>query len=107
MSVLGARLRSLREDRGWEPGQLAYKAGVSAAYVYKLENNERPNVSGVILARIAEILSALPADLQDRLAEAIIIQTEAAKAAFDARPGLDAERDDLREHRGGDRAASR
>lgn len=56
MPLRGARLRSLRESRGLEPGQLAYKAGISKSYVYLLEANERPNVAGVILERIAQAL---------------------------------------------------
>lgn len=54
--VLGARIKSLREHRGLDVGQLAYKSGVSAGYIYKLESNERPNVSGVILADLARAL---------------------------------------------------
>jgi transcriptional regulator with XRE-family HTH domain len=34
--------------------------------------------------RIAELLSTLPPSLQDRLADALIVQTEASKAAFEA-----------------------
>ncbi len=56
MAVIGARIRSLREDRGWEAGQLGYKAEVSTSMIYKLETNERPNVSGVILDRLATAL---------------------------------------------------
>ena len=55
--VLGTRIKSLREGRDWDVGQLAYKSHVSAGYIYKLENNERPNVSGVILAQLAVALS--------------------------------------------------
>lgn len=35
--------------------------------------------------RIAELLSTLPPNLQDRLADALIVQVEASKAAFEAR----------------------
>ena len=34
--------------------------------------------------RIAEVLATLPPDLQDRLADALVIQAEASKTAFDA-----------------------
>jgi len=52
--VLGARIKSLREYRGWDVGQLAYKSHISAGYIYKLESNARPNVAGIILAQLAK-----------------------------------------------------
>ena len=53
---LGPRLRSLREHRGLDVGQLAYKSGVHISTIHKIENNDRPNTSGVILARLADAL---------------------------------------------------
>jgi transcriptional regulator with XRE-family HTH domain len=57
MSIVGARIRSLREDQDLEVGQLAYKARVNKSYLHYIERGERPNVSGVILARIADALN--------------------------------------------------
>lgn len=56
MAVIGARVRVLREDLGLEIGQLAYKTGVSKAHLYRIEGDERPNVSAVVLERISVAL---------------------------------------------------
>ena len=56
MRVVGARIRALREDRGWDAGVLAYKTGVSASYIYKLETGGRANASADILGRMADAL---------------------------------------------------
>ena len=56
MSLLGARIRSLREDLDLDPGQLAYKANVHVSTIHKIESGERPNTSGVIVAQIAGAL---------------------------------------------------
>ncbi len=56
-SVIGARIKSLREYLDLEAGQLAYKARVDRSYIFYLERNARPNVSGVILGRIADALN--------------------------------------------------
>lgn len=56
MSLLGARIRSLREDLDLDPGQLAYKANVHISTIHKIESGERPNTSGVIIAQIADAL---------------------------------------------------
>lgn len=56
MRNIGARIASLREYLGLDPGQLAYKAGIDTSYVHRLERGERPNVSGEILARVADAL---------------------------------------------------
>ena len=53
---LGPRLRSLREHRGLEVGQVAYKSGVHISTIHKIEADDRPNTSGVILARLADAL---------------------------------------------------
>jgi transcriptional regulator with XRE-family HTH domain len=56
-AVIGARIKALREYLDLEAGQLAYKAKVDRSYIFYLERNERPNVSGVILGRIADALN--------------------------------------------------
>jgi transcriptional regulator with XRE-family HTH domain len=56
MSLLGARIRSLREERDLDPGQLAYKADIHVSTVHKIESGERPNTSGIIVAQIADAL---------------------------------------------------
>ena len=51
--IIGARIRSLREERGWTQGVLAYKADTTAAQISRLENNDRPSAGAVILGKIA------------------------------------------------------
>ncbi len=53
---LGPRLRSLREDRDLDVGQLAYKAGLHPSTIRKIEAGDRPNASGVLLVRLADAL---------------------------------------------------
>ena len=54
--VLGARVRSLREDRDLTQGQLAYKTDTTSAQISRIENNERPGVQAVTVAAIAQVL---------------------------------------------------
>lgn len=53
---VGRRLRRLREIKGWETNRLAREAGLSQSYIYKLEHDDRPNVAGVVLSRLATVL---------------------------------------------------
>ncbi len=55
-SDIGRRLRRLREIKGWETNRLAQEAGLSQSYIYKLEHDDRPNVAGVVLSRLATVL---------------------------------------------------
>jgi transcriptional regulator with XRE-family HTH domain len=57
MTLLGARIRSLREDLDLDVGQLAYKAQIHRSTIHKIENGDRPNTSGVILSTIADALN--------------------------------------------------
>ncbi len=54
--VMGKRIKRLRLARGLRVEQLAAKAGLSAAQIYRLQNDERPNVSALVLAHIAGAL---------------------------------------------------
>ena len=54
--VFGARVRALREARGWTQGQLAYKARTTAPQISRIENDERPGVQAVTIGRIAQAL---------------------------------------------------
>jgi transcriptional regulator with XRE-family HTH domain len=66
--------------------------GVSREYVFRLaghlRNRATTDAQRAELRRkvehIAELLADLPPDLQDRLADAIIVQAEASKAVFEA-----------------------
>lgn len=54
--IIGARIRTLREAKGWTQGQLAYKADTTAAQISRIENNERPGVQAVTIGKIAVAL---------------------------------------------------
>jgi len=50
------RIELLRKNKSWTQGQLALYAEIDRSYVTKLESGDAPNVSGIILARIARVL---------------------------------------------------
>jgi transcriptional regulator with XRE-family HTH domain len=50
------KIELLRKNKSWTQGQLALYAEIDRSYVTKLEAGDAPNVSGVILARIARAL---------------------------------------------------
>ena len=54
--VSGARIRALRQHKRWSQGVLAYKTGTTAPQISRIENNERPGVSAILIGRIAEAL---------------------------------------------------
>lgn len=56
LHLIGARIRSLREARDWDPGILAYKTGLSKAHIYRLESGDRPNASAATVGVIARAL---------------------------------------------------
>jgi len=53
-SSFGQRLRDLREDRGLSLDDLAAKAGISRAYLWRLEKKPDGNPSLELIARLAE-----------------------------------------------------
>lgn len=53
---LGRVLRNLRAAKGWTQEQLAKKAGMTRAYVAKLETGGKRNPSLAILQRLARAL---------------------------------------------------
>ncbi len=52
----GERGRALRHVRGLSAERLARKSDVSLRHLYKIENNVRPKVWGITIARIAQAL---------------------------------------------------
>jgi transcriptional regulator with XRE-family HTH domain len=56
VQLIGARIQQLREELDLDVSQLAYKAGIHPSTIHKIEANDRPNTSAVILGRIAEAL---------------------------------------------------
>lgn len=68
-SDIGRRLRRLRDIKGWDTNRLAGEAGLSQSYIYKLENDDRPNVAGVVLSRLAAALDTTTDYLVGRTAD--------------------------------------
>lgn len=54
--VIGARVRTLREDRDLTQGQLAYKAATTTAQISRIEKNQRPGVATITVVAIAQAL---------------------------------------------------
>jgi transcriptional regulator with XRE-family HTH domain len=56
MKTFGARLKAIREQRGWSPGELAERAGVPYETIYRVERgtHQEPRVS--IAAKLARTL---------------------------------------------------
>ncbi len=54
--IRGDRIKDLREGRGLDQGQLAYRADIDTSYVWRLEKGKNPNVSAEKLARVAKVL---------------------------------------------------
>ncbi len=53
----GARLQDVRKRRGLSVSDVGRMSGVSARHIWRLEANQRPNVSAVTLACIARALA--------------------------------------------------
>lgn len=52
----GARLQAVRKRRRLSVSDVGRLSGVSARHIWRLEKNQRPNVSAVTLACIARVL---------------------------------------------------
>ncbi len=60
--LVGARVRELREGKGWSQERLGFKSGLHRNYVGGVERGER-NVGIENLARLAKALGVRPRDL--------------------------------------------
>src|SRR6266851_557238 len=54
--TLGERIKRLRERRGWNQRELARRAQVDNAWIHRLENGERHNISLDAAKRLATTL---------------------------------------------------
>lgn len=54
--TFGERITRLRERRGWNQRELARRAQVDHAWIYRLENGERHNISLEAAKRLATAL---------------------------------------------------
>lgn len=52
----GDRLNQLMEKKKLNAGQLEYMTGVSQSMIWNLQNDLRPNVSAIIVAKLADAL---------------------------------------------------
>ena len=57
------RLKAYREKLGLTQEDLAEKTGLSRATISKIENNEDVNVNTRTIAKISEVLGALPSEI--------------------------------------------
>jgi len=53
LAIIGARIRSLRLENDMQVRELADAARLSAAHIYRLEKDKRPNASAVTVASVA------------------------------------------------------
>lgn len=59
---VGARVRELREAKGWSQEELGFKSGLHRNYVGGIERGER-NVAIVNVAKLAKALGVRPREL--------------------------------------------
>jgi len=59
---VGAKVRKLREKRGWAQEQLGFESGLHRNYIGGIERGER-NVGLVNVAKLAHALGVRPRDL--------------------------------------------
>lgn len=53
MKVIGERLRALREARGLNQSELAYRTGLARSQISRIEKEERPGVGAVVVGHLA------------------------------------------------------
>ena len=63
--MLGARIRALRQARGWTQAQLAAQVQVSVTYISMLERGREIHATAPVLARLATALDIALSNLVD------------------------------------------
>jgi XRE family transcriptional regulator, master regulator for biofilm formation len=61
--MIGLRIRSLREEKGYSISELAKRAGISKSYLSQIERNLQVNPSLQLLSKLARTLDATLDDL--------------------------------------------
>jgi XRE family transcriptional regulator, master regulator for biofilm formation len=61
--MIGLRIRSLREKKGYSISELAMRAGISKSYLSQIERNLQVNPSLHLLSKLARTLDATLDDL--------------------------------------------
>ena len=87
----GERLKRRRAERGWTAAELARRAGVSRAYLSRLEAGKTVRPSAAILERLAGALGTTVADLREQDLPPAERGVSEALRAFAAEAGLSAE----------------
>ena len=59
---VGAKVRELREAKGWSQEELGFESGLHRNYVGRIERGEQ-NVAVVNLAKLAKALGVRPSEL--------------------------------------------
>ena len=62
-TTLGSRMRQLRKQSGISQRDLAKRAGITAAYVCRLDSGVNPNVSAKVVFKLARGLGTAAGDL--------------------------------------------
>lgn len=62
LADLGAKIRRVRESRGWSQEELGFRSGLHRTYISSIECGER-NISAINLKRIVETLGVNIADI--------------------------------------------
>ncbi len=83
-SKIGARVRSLRREKGWSQEKLALTAGLDRTYISSLESGKR-NVSISNIEKIADALGVTIADFFDSEVFAHGDRVELARVSSDTR----------------------
>ena len=55
-TVNAAKIKSLRENKGWSQSDLERESGIAQAHISRIEANLTPNVSAVVLGALAQTL---------------------------------------------------
>jgi transcriptional regulator with XRE-family HTH domain len=87
----GERLKRRREEQGWTAAELARRAGVSKAYLSRLEAGKTVRPSAAILERLAAALGTTVADLREHDLPPAERSVPEALRDFAAEAGLSAE----------------
>lgn len=74
---VGPRVRRLREQLGWNQGQLAARLDISLSYVSQIEGNQRPVTAGVLL-KLAEVFGNGVTQLSDEHDPQLLAELDAA-----------------------------
>jgi XRE family transcriptional regulator, master regulator for biofilm formation len=61
--MIGSRIRSLREKKGYSISELAIRSGISKSYLSQIERNLQVNPSLHLLSKLASTLDATLEDL--------------------------------------------